>query len=176
MILKDQNLQKIKLLVLDVDGTLTDGRIVMGQEGELAKNFHATDGLAIVAAGKVNLPVAIITGRTSNIVKHRAKELGIELLYEGVKNKATALDCLMNKCQLKAEEIAFVGDDLNDLPAITKVGWAAAPANAASEVLARVQYVAKNSGGNGAVREVVEYILKAQNKWEEVVEIYLRGF
>lgn len=174
--MKDDNLQKIKLVVLDVDGTLTDGKIVMGQDGELAKNFHVLDGLAIAAALKVGLTVAIITGRTSHIVKHRAKELGIGLLYEGVKNKAIALEDLMQKCQLSADEIAFVGDDLNDLPAIERVGWAAAPANAVSEVIIRVQYVAKNSGGNGAVREIIEYILKAQNKWKKVVEIYLRGF
>lgn len=174
--MKADNLQKIKMLVLDVDGTLTDGKIIMGQEGEIAKNFHVLDGLAITAARKVNLMVAIITGRTSDIVKYRAKELGIELLYEGVKNKAIALDTLMQKCHLTVEEIAFVGDDLNDLPAIEKVGWAAAPANAVKEVSERVQYVAKNSGGHGAVREIIEHILKAQNKWAEVVEIYLRGF
>lgn len=166
-------LSKIKLLALDVDGVLTDGSINMGNEGELFKAFNAKDGMGISCALRSGLTIAIITGRSSSIIKHRAQELGITYLQEGVKDKYTALQCLAQGLGLKQEQVAYMGDDLNDLPAFQAAGIAFAPADGALEVQARAQVITKACGGKGAVREAIENILRAQNKWEAIVAAYL---
>lgn len=163
---------RVKLLVFDVDGVLTSGQIFIGQDGEIMKQFYAQDGLSISAAHSVGLKTAIITGRTSEIVKIRGAELKIGDIHQGAMNKVEALTELVAKYQLTLDQVGYVGDDLNDLPAITKVGFACAPANAVSEIKERVHYVAIKQGGNGAVREIIEYILKAQGKWEQVIAAY----
>ena len=167
--------QNIKLLVLDVDGVLTSGQIIFGRDGELMKKFHAQDGLGITVAQKAGLKIAIITGRESQMVKLRSAELSIGDVYQGIMSKTEALGELLAKYQLDLEQVAYVGDDLNDLPVMTRVGLPCAVANAALEVKSHAQLVTKNSGGNGAVREVVEYILKAQGKWESIIAAYLVG-
>ena len=165
----------IKLLILDVDGVLTSGQIVFGRDGELLKKFHAQDGMGIALAQKVGLKIAIITGRESEMVKLRSAELSIGDVYQGAMSKTQALGELMAKYSLGAEEIAYLGDDLNDLPVMLRVGLPCAVANAVAEVKEHAKFVTSCSGGNGAVREVIEYILKAQDKWESIVAGYLQG-
>lgn len=167
--------QNIKLLILDVDGVLTSGQIVFGRDGELLKKFHAQDGMGIALAQKVGLKIAIITGRDSQMVKLRSAELSIGDVYQGAMSKTQALAELMDKYSLQVEEIAYLGDDLNDLPVMVRIGLPCAVANAVSEVKEHAKFVTRSSGGNGAVREVVEYILKAQGKWKKIVDGYLQG-
>lgn len=162
----------IKLLVLDVDGVLTNGQIFFDSHGEALKVFHTQDGLGIAAAGKVGLKTAIITGRTSDMVRVRAAELKIEDIYQGAKDKIRVLKEIMAKYQLTLEQVAYVGDDLNDLPVLTAVGMPCAVANAVPEVKDCVKFVSCRAGGQGGVREIIEVILKAQGKWAEVLSIY----
>ena len=168
-------LAQIKLLALDVDGVLTDGTINIGNNGELFKGFNAKDGLGLSCALRSCLYVAIITGRKSEIIHKRAAELGISLLCEGVKDKYSELVRLARELQLTQEEIAYMGDDLYDLPAFKAAGIAFAPQDAVTEVAAMATIVTTKCGGRGAVREAVENILKAQNKWEALVATYLES-
>ncbi len=167
--------QNIKLIVLDVDGVLTSGQLIFGNEGELMKMFHAQDGLGISVAHNAGLKIAIITGRKSQMVELRSAELRIADVYQGKSSKVEALHELMAKYNLTLEEIAYVGDDLNDLPVLLRVGLPCAVANAAPEVKEHAHFVTEKSGGNGAVREVIEYILKAQGKWQDIINGYLQG-
>ena len=172
---KDSCATSIKLLILDVDGVLTNGQIVFGRDGELLKKFHAQDGMGIALAQKVGLKIAIITGRDSEMVKLRSAELAIGDVYQGAMSKTQALAELMAKYSLQAAEIAYLGDDLNDLPVMVRIGLPCAVSNAVSEVKEHATFVTHCCGGNGAVREVIEYILKAQGKWEKIVAGYLQG-
>lgn len=165
--------KKIKVVVLDVDGVLTDGGIYESNEKELFKRFNCRDGLGISLARKSGLILAIITGRISPPVEYRAKELKFDGFWQGVMDKRDAYRELKQKFSLADEEICYVGDDLIDLPILTQVGFAAAVADAVPEVKERVHYVAKFNGGHGAVRDVIEYILKAQGKWESILQSYL---
>ncbi len=166
-------LKKIKLLALDVDGVLTDGSINIGAEGECFKGFNAKDGLGISCAMRNGVQIAIITGRSSAIIHHRAQELGITLLHEGVKDKYAELQSLAQELELQPEEVAYMGDDLNDLPAFQAAGVALAPADAVPEVAASADFVMQRRGGAGAVREAIEMLLRAQDKWEQIVAAYL---
>ena len=168
-------LSKIKLLALDVDGVLTDGTINIGDNGELFKGFNAKDGLGISCALRSGLKVAIITGRKSEIIHKRSAELGITLLCEGVKDKYAELIKLTKELALTKEEVAYMGDDLNDLPAFRAAGFSFAPQDAASEVIANADCVVAKDGGRGAVRTAVEMILKAQDKWEALIASYLES-
>ena len=168
-----RSLKKIKLLVLDVDGVLTDGSLYIGPEGECFKGFNAKDGLGISCALRHEVQVAIITGRSSEIIHRRAEELGITLLYEGVKDKYAKLQQLALQLGLAREEVAYMGDDLNDLPAFQAAGVALAPADAVPEVAAAADFVMQRRGGAGAVREAIEMLLRAQDKWEQLVAAYL---
>ena len=156
-----------------MDGTLTDGSINIGGEGELFKRFNAKDGLGITTSRWHGLRVAVITGRKGPIVQRRAEELGIaEDVMSGISAKKKALLVLADKYNLSLEEIAFMGDDLNDLPALLAAGLPAAPADASEDVRQRVFYVAPHNGGQGAVRDLLELILKAQNIWASIVKEY----
>ena len=168
-------LAQIKLLALDVDGVLTDGTINIGNSGEIFKGFNAKDGLGISCALRSGLNIAIITGRKSEIIHKRAEELGISLLCEGVKDKYSELRRLAEELQLAQEEIAYMGDDLNDLPAFKAAGISFAPRDAVTEVITMANIVTTKCGGRGAVREAVENILKAQNKWEALIATYLES-
>ncbi len=170
-----KNLQKIKLLALDVDGVLTDGTINIGNDGEIFKGFNAKDGLGISCALRNGLQIAIITGRKSKIIHARAQELGITLLCEGVKDKYAELCALREKLALASEQVAYMGDDLNDLPAFRAAGLAFAPQDATAEVQAAADIVVQKCGGRGAVRAAVETILRAQGKWEQIVASYLES-
>ena len=162
--------RNIKLLLLDVDGVLTDGKLVIGAQGEMCKHFHVSDGLAISLAQKNGLQIGIITGRRSDIVKQRAQELNIQMVYQGVADKTMTLAEILSTGAYKKSEIAFVGDDLNDLAIMSNVALAIAPANAAVEVRGRAHYICLKSGGNGAVREAIEFILKNQGKWNNIIK------
>lgn len=163
----------IKLLVFDVDGVLTDGSLLVGPDGEAMKVFYCQDGLGISLAHKAGLKTAIITARQSRMVSARGEELKIGTVYQGAADKAEALKDLLDRHSFDAAEVAYVGDDINDLPVLTRVGLACAPANAVTEVKERAHYVASHSGGQGAVREIIEMILKVQDKWDAIVAAYV---
>ena len=168
-----QKAKQIKLVALDMDGTLTDGSINIGAEGELFKRFNAKDGLGITAARRYGLRICVITGRRGQIIQRRAEELGIGSdVMSGISDKKQAVMALAEKFELPPEAIAFMGDDLNDLPALLTVGLSAAPADAAEDVKQRVSYIAPHNGGQGAVRDLLELILKARGIWAAIVEEY----
>jgi len=155
----------IKLLVLDVDGTLTDGKIIYTSNGDELKNFDVKDGLAIASwIKKHNKKVAIITGRKSSLVERRAKELGITHLYQGIDNKDEILQDILTKEKITWEETAGIGDDLNDYPMLKKVGLSFCVADAVEEIKDLVDVICKKNGGDGAVREMIEYILLKDEK------------
>ena len=166
----EEQLAKIRLLALDVDGVMTDGSIIIGQEGELSKHFDARDGMGISLALRHGIQVALITGRHSEIVLHRAMELGISSIYENVVYKGKVLEQASNELDIPLEETAFMGDDLNDLPAFGKAAVTFAPADAAPEVRERAMLVSACNGGHGAVRDVIERILKGL--WDGIVRSY----
>ena len=167
------SLQKIKLLALDVDGVLTDGSIYISPAGEVFKGFNAKDGMGISCALRNNLQIAVITGRQSPIVERRCEELGIKLFMQGVKDKRLALQKMAQKLGLTREEIAYMGDDLNDIPAFKASGLNFVPADGSIEVLAVADIITKAKGGCGAVREAITMILAAQDNWEQIVNSYL---
>lgn len=150
---------KIKMLVMDVDGTLTDGKIYIGENGEVMKAFNVKDGYGIVSAKKQGIMPVIITGRKSKIVEERAKELGIEELYQGVEDKVEVLKAVAQKHGILLEEVAYIGDDVNDLGCMKVCGLTACPNDAVFEVVESVDYVCRFDGGDGAVREFTGYIL-----------------
>jgi len=156
----------IKLVLLDVDGTLTDGGIYRGNNGEELKRFNVKDGYAIVNAQKLGIEFGIITGRKSELVEIRSNELKIKYLYQGISEKTVILKEIMQKTELKKEEIAYMGDDLNDILIMKQSGLTGAPKDAADEVIQIADFVSEKNGGSGAVREFVEYILKKDGKWE----------
>jgi 3-deoxy-D-manno-octulosonate 8-phosphate phosphatase (KDO 8-P phosphatase) len=156
---------RIRLLVLDVDGVLTDGGLFVSASGEEAKRFHVHDGLALVAARKAGLQIAILSARASAAVTRRMTELGVGEVHQGVTDKAGALDALRERLGLAVGEVAMMGDDLPDLPAMARAGLALAPANAAAEVKRTAHWVARRRGGDGAVREAVEMLLKSRRAW-----------
>jgi len=160
----------IRLLVTDVDGVLTDGRIFYSTEGVESQAFFVRDGFGLRMAQQAGLLTAIITGRVSAAVTYRAKELGITEIHQGALNKLETYEMLLQRYELTDEQVAYVGDDLNDLPVLGRVGLSAAPADADLEVRAQVAYVTTLAGGRGAVREVIDLILKAQGRWKEFVE------
>ena len=167
------SLQKIKLLALDVDGVLTDGTIYISPAGEVFKGFNAKDGMGISCALRNNLQIAVITGRQSPIVERRCEELGIKLFMQGVKDKRLALQKMAQELGLTREEIAYIGDDLNDIPAFKASGLNFVPADGSIEVLAVADIITKAKGGRGAVREAITMILAAQDNWEQIVNSYL---
>ena len=169
------SLQKIKLLALDVDGVLTDGSIYISPAGEVFKGFNAKDGMGISCALRSGLQIAVITGRQSPIVERRCEELGITLLQQGVKDKRLALQQMAQKLGLVREEIAYMGDDLNDIPAFKASGLNLVPADAAIEVMAVADIITKASGGRGAGREAITMILAAQDNWNVIVNSYLNA-
>ena len=167
-----EKLKGIKLLILDVDGVMTDGRIIMDNEGKEIKNFNVRDGHGLKLVQRYGIKVAILTGRQSKVVEHRAKDLDIKDVYQKVFNKKDVFEKIMKNHKLSPDEAAFIGDDIVDIPVLRRVGFSVAVADAADVVKKSVDYVARNSGGRGAVREICEMILKAQGKWPEIAAKY----
>ena len=165
--------KKIKLIIFDVDGVLTDGKLYYGDNGEIFKAFNCHDGFGITAAHKLGLKTAIITGRDSKITSARAKYLGISVVKQGCMNKRTAYKEVKVEFNLTDEEIAYVADDVIDLPVFVQVGFRAAVADATSEVKDCAHFIADNIGGSGAARDAIEFILKAQGKWSELIRDYV---
>lgn len=149
---------KIKVLVMDVDGTLTDGKIHISDEGEVFKSFNVKDGYGIANLYKIDILPVIITGRKSKIVEYRAKELNIKEIYQGVHNKVDKLKYICEKYKISLKEVAYIGDDINDLECINICGISACPNDAAEEVLDSVDYICEKKGGEGAVREFINFI------------------
>ncbi|MBF4805780.1 MAG: HAD-IIIA family hydrolase [Pseudoleptotrichia goodfellowii] len=160
----------IKLILLDVDGTLTDGGIYRENKGEELKKFNVKDGYIIVNSQKVGIDFGIITGRESELVKIRSEELKIKYLYQGISDKTLILEEIMEKTLLKKDEIAYMGDDLNDLNIMKKVGLKGAPQDAVPEVKEVADFVSSKNGGDGAVREFTEFILKKDGIWEKFLK------
>ena len=158
---------KTKLLILDVDGVLTDGRIIMSDRGEEIKCFNVKDGHGLRLLMDAGINVAIITGRKSKTVEHRTRDLGIREVYQGVKDKEALAKELIQHKKLDKEQVCCMGDDLPDLPMFNQVGISIAVADACPELLTEADFVTKNRGGKGAVREVCELILKAHGKWPD---------
>ncbi|MFQ5828191.1 MAG: KdsC family phosphatase [Candidatus Methylomirabilia bacterium] len=155
----------IRLLTLDVDGVLTDGHLHYSPAGEEWKVFHVRDGLALVEARGAGLEIAVVSARASVAVARRMAELGIREVHQGVKDKSAVLADLLRRLDLTAEQVAYMGDDLPDLPVLTSVGLALATDNAVPEVKRVAHWVSRASGGAGAVREAVEAILRARAAW-----------
>ena len=155
----------VKLLVLDCDGVLTDGRLLYGPGGEVLQRFSVYDGYAIELLRAAGVEVAILTGKTSSALMQRAQTLSIRKIVQGCSDKAAAIKRLAEQAELDLTAVAFMGDDLFDLCAIRVAGWSAAPANARPEVKAEVSYVCAAAGGDGAVREVAEALLGSRGAW-----------
>ncbi len=172
-----ERLEPIRLLVLDVDGVLTDGTLTYSASGEEAKSFSVRDGLGIRLLVTSGVQVAVISGRRSAAVLIRCAELGIEdgFVVQGCADKAAALDAIVARLGLDDRQVAAIGDDLNDLPLLTRVGFAACPSDAAPEVAAVADLVCGSAGGRGAVREVAELVLKAQGRWSEGIARWTGG-
>ena len=171
-----ERLKKIKLLAMDVDGVLTDGGMVYLEEGGQAKVFNVLDGLGIRLAMLAGLRIAWITGNVSEIITRRAQDLGVGDVFQGARHKPKAIRELAARYNLGPGEIAYIGDDLNDLPAFAEVGVAFAVNNAAPDVKRAAQFVTTKSGGAGAVREVIETILTSQGRWLDAISSVLGEF
>lgn len=166
-------MENIKILVLDVDGTLTDGKLYMDDKDNALKAFNVRDGFAIVNWLKLGGEVAIITGKSSNIVERRAKELGIKYVVQGSKNKTQDLKKILERLNLSFENVAYMGDDLNDIGLMKKIALPACPHDAVLEVLEICKFISNKNGGEGAVRDLLEHIMKANGMWKKVLDRYL---
>lgn len=163
---------QIDLLVLDVDGVMTDGGIIRDDAGQQLKRFHVRDGTGVVMWHKLGKKVAIITGKQSQVVKHRAAELGIPYVYQDIANKKEAFTHLCEQLQITPDRVAYIGDDLPDLPVMKLVACPIAPADAVDEVKAIAKHITPHRGGDGAVRDGIEWLLKEMNLWQRVLERY----
>ena len=172
---KPPNLANIKMLVLDVDGVLTDGTLIINADGGESKFFNTLDGHGIRMWQRAGLKVAFLSGRSSESTKYRAEQLEVDYCLQDCHNKLDGLENFLEQSGLSAREVAYIGDDLPDLPPIRYVGFGVAVANAVDEVKQYADYVTTRRGGGGAVREVIEYILKSTGKWQELMKRYLPG-
>ena len=162
----------IKLILLDVDGVLTDGAVVIYGDGSETKRFHIRDGIALVWAQRAGLTVGVLSARQSPTTAQRAAQLGITLVHQGVSSKADTYDQIVGDMVLNDSQVAYMGDDVVDLAVLKRVGLSAAPADAVADVRSRVDFVSTRPGGEGAVRELVELILRAQHRWDPLVAAY----
>ena len=162
-------INKIKVLAMDVDGVLTDGKIVLDYKGNELKFFDVKDGYGVAVIRRADIKTAIITARSSGALASRAADLKIDKVFQDAYPKTSAYSKLLKDLKVSSEEVCFVGDDLPDIPVLEKVGFAVAVKNAANEVKRVADYVTKKQGGDGAVREVVELILKTQGKWKKII-------
>jgi 3-deoxy-D-manno-octulosonate 8-phosphate phosphatase (KDO 8-P phosphatase) len=162
----------IKLLILDVDGVMTDGRIIIDDAGLESKHFDVRDGHGLKILMRCGIDVVLLTGRKSRVVDHRAADLGITEVHQGIWNKREVFDEILKRRRLSPEETAYVGDDVVDIPLLKRVGFGVAVADACPEAMGVADYVTEHPGGRGAVREVCEVILKGQGRWGEVAERY----
>jgi len=160
----------IQAIITDVDGVLTDGGLYFDDHGNETKRFHVRDGFAIKAAMRVGVKLAVLTGRTSGVVHHRMTELGVDALVQGSGDKGKDLEDICHELGVAPEQSCYIGDDLVDLPAMRRCGYAIAVADATAEVIERADWVTTRDGGRGAVREAIEHVLRAAGRWEQVVQ------
>ena len=165
-------IKPVKMVLFDVDGVMTDGSISYSDTGDEIKTFNVRDGHGVKLLMRAGLEVGLLTARQAMATEHRAKNLGITKVFQGMKEKLPAFERILKENNLKASEVAYMGDDIIDLPVLKRAGFSATVSDAAVEVLSVVDYVAKLPGGRGAVREVCEVILKAQGKWDEIMSRY----
>ncbi len=171
-----KNLERIKLLAIDVDGTMTDGTIYLLGNGEEIKGFNVKDGTGIVLAKLAGIIPVIISGKKSKAVNKRVKTLGIEDYYEGVNDKRGVMEDILKKYKLQWENCCFIGDDIVDMEVIKLAGFSASPKDAHPSVKSIVDFISNYEGGKGAVREIIDFILKNQNKLEESIKKFNRVF
>ncbi len=169
----ERRCQTIELILSDVDGVLTDGRIVLDNAGMETKQFHIRDGMGIRLWQKAGCRFGVVTARSSHIVNLRAAELGVEIVRQGVESKLIAVREIAAALGLGLEQVCYLGDDLPDLPAVSAVGLGVAVADACAELRRAAHFVTRSPGGAGAVRETVEWILQSQQRWDAVVQSYL---
>jgi 3-deoxy-D-manno-octulosonate 8-phosphate phosphatase (KDO 8-P phosphatase) len=164
---------KVRLILLDADGVLTDGRITMSSDGSEIRSFHVQDGFGIRLGRQAGLEFGILSGRASPVLERRAEELGITEVHQGILDKAGRFQEILQRLDIPAEFVCFVGDDLIDLPVMRRSGFAVATADAQPDVREGAHYVTERRGGEGAVREVVDIVLRASGKWNEVTQPFL---
>ena len=164
---------RIRLILFDVDGVLTDGTILLHSDGTESKVFDIKDGTGIVWAQRLGLTVGFLSARSSGVTAQRAAQLGITIVHQGVASKLETYEQIASRLALEDGEIAYMGDDLLDLPVLARVGLATAPADAADEVRRRVHWVAQAKGGAGAARELIELIIRAQGRWDSLLASYV---
>ena len=169
----DAQARRIKLILFDVDGVLTDGKILLHPDGTESKQFDIKDGTGIVLAQRAGLTVGFLSARTSTPTAQRAAQLGVTLLHQGVASKLETYEQIVDSLMLDDDHVAYMGDDVVDLPVLHRAGLAAAPADAVDDVRSRVHWVSRANGGQGAARELIELILRAQNLWEGLIAAYL---
>jgi 3-deoxy-D-manno-octulosonate 8-phosphate phosphatase (KDO 8-P phosphatase) len=165
----------VRLLLFDVDGVLTDGRILLHADGSESKQYHIRDGTGLVLARRSGLLTGLLSARTSASTTERARQLAIPIVKQGASNKLTVYQEILAEHGLADRDVAFMGDDVQDLPVLTRVGLPCAPADAVPEVRARARWVSSLGGGAGAVRELIEWVLRAQGTWDDLVGAYLLG-
>jgi 3-deoxy-D-manno-octulosonate 8-phosphate phosphatase (KDO 8-P phosphatase) len=170
--MQNVDLARIEMLVMDVDGVLTDGSLVIHADGSETKSFSSLDGHGIRMWKRAGLGVALISGRASEATQCRAEQLGIEYVFQDCHYKQPVLEKLLGQLDLPPERVAYIGDDLTDLPVIMYVGFGVAVANAVAEVRRYADYVTARPGGRGAVREVIEHVLKKSGRWQKLMERY----
>jgi 3-deoxy-D-manno-octulosonate 8-phosphate phosphatase (KDO 8-P phosphatase) len=175
MITLKEKAKKIKMFLVDVDGVLTDGKVIYDSSGNELKSFNIKDGLGITLLHKVGIKTGIITGRNSPMVEKRASELKINEVFQGKKEKLDSYEYIKKKYILKDEEILYIGDDLIDIPILKKVGFPVAVADAAKIVKKYCIYITKAKGGEGAVRETIDYLLTLRGEYNKAVEGFLNG-
>jgi 3-deoxy-D-manno-octulosonate 8-phosphate phosphatase (KDO 8-P phosphatase) len=163
---------RIRLVLFDIDGVLTDGRVQIDSDGTESKSFGIRDGIAIVWAQRAGLKVGFLSARHSPTTVHRAAQLGVSLVYQGVSSKVDAYDGILTAENVRDRDVAYMGDDVVDLGVLARVGLSAAPADAVSEVKAAVDWVSDAPGGAGAARQLIEIVLRAQQRWDAIVAAY----
>jgi len=169
-----EKIKNIKALGMDIDGVLTNGKIYIYRNDEV-RTFNAKDGFSIRLLKLSGIKTLIITGKSSISIKRRCIQLGIDYLYENMRNKLTAMENFLKNENLSWDEVGFIGDDIPDIPVMEKVGFSAAPSDASEEVKRICDFVSKRKGGEGAVREIIELILKGQEKWEKTLKLFFQN-
>ncbi len=169
-----QRAKKVKMLILDIDGVMTDGRIIYDNKGNELKCFNVLDGMGLALLGQTKIKVALITAKGSRAVLRRARDIGAIEVKQNAIDKLTAFRQILKKYNLNNKDICFIGDDLVDVPVMKRVGLAVAVVGACPEVKRVAHYVTKKEGGKGAVREIIEIILRVQNKWHQVTSRFLK--
>jgi 3-deoxy-D-manno-octulosonate 8-phosphate phosphatase (KDO 8-P phosphatase) len=171
----EERASRVRLLLFDVDGVLTDGLVMMHADGSESKGFNIKDGAAIVWAQRAGLTVGLLSARTSGATSHRAAQLAVRIVRQGISSKRAAFEQILRESETDEQQVGYMGDDLLDLPVLTRAGLSAAPADAAAEVRQSVHWVSSAPGGRGAVREFIELVLRAQRRWDTVLADYIRN-